>query len=775
MHLRWLHPSSEKKIRLPIELLPTPNVDFPALDEAVVVSIEKKWVFSKLVTIGDFALFDLQNLTLIRKFVGHFDAITCLAITADSQKVVSGSLDKTIRIWEIATGRCLHVCKAGEIISCLAITPDGSQIISGGYYDTLTLWDITTGKSLGSLENPVYKNSKLNWLSIMPNGYIILKTEPSELQGKTLFLIWAVEETWYRQATRYMQIASQIGFNLLTAVGAGTSFRGLFNNLIPTNLTRAKPFCALYSLEGSAPIYKFVLSSNGKYIIVVRESNKKRMEIWEMEDLEGIKEREGVFWHFMKPIRHIDDEKDILSLTAIAGNLVITGYMGASIKTWDIHTGGYVGVSKWAVLCSSYRYVPGRSISAKLTQHDIRVNSFSVAFSEDTAISLDYAHDAILVWKKVVKNTLSWDAIELISNGSAPHLKYCKYRTLDGKKLIAIDASHKPIIWDNETERFNLASAAHQHLPFPTEKVDCWITTNGQKIIILSKNEKIAKIWDIGNGQLLHVLSGIEWHDRFFTITAAEEYEGEYWVSIGKNISSSAIRWDIETGQRSDWGADHYINSQEGLLSREEVHPYHCFIVADNMYIITVNKGLNSAYRDTIRVLQRSSPQYIERKVNYMLDYLCTVTSLVMTPDQKYIIFTSVNSSNGERSISLLEWHTAHKWVCRMEIKDINAHKVELTPEGDLLITRRNLFSEIIIRKKILDIAMSPMSMADRNYLKRELFPEWIIKGIEEDRFPLNTHGPSSLLSLCVDTMKKTPAKLPLSKYTVECIVYHYS
>jgi YD repeat-containing protein len=78
----------------------------------------------------------------------HTAAIGRVGIDAENRYLVTGSLDRTVRVWELATGRLLKILRPpigegheGKIYS-VAISPDGKTIICGGW--TGFEWDRST-------------------------------------------------------------------------------------------------------------------------------------------------------------------------------------------------------------------------------------------------------------------------------------------------------------------------------------------------------------------------------------------------------------------------------------------------------------------------------------------------------------------------------------------------------------------------------------------------------------------------------------------------------
>ncbi|KAF8712430.1 hypothetical protein AX14_013105 [Amanita brunnescens Koide BX004] len=78
---------------------------------------------------------------------GHDDAIFSVAISPDGSKIISGSEDMTIRVWDASTGIEMLPLLRGhdESITSVAFSPDGSKIISGSFEMTIRVWDASTG------------------------------------------------------------------------------------------------------------------------------------------------------------------------------------------------------------------------------------------------------------------------------------------------------------------------------------------------------------------------------------------------------------------------------------------------------------------------------------------------------------------------------------------------------------------------------------------------------------------------------------------------------
>ena len=66
-----------------------------------------------------------------RILAGHVGPVTGVQFTADSTKLVSGSKDKTLRLWNVADGQQTGVLETPHEITCVALNLDGTRVFSG--------------------------------------------------------------------------------------------------------------------------------------------------------------------------------------------------------------------------------------------------------------------------------------------------------------------------------------------------------------------------------------------------------------------------------------------------------------------------------------------------------------------------------------------------------------------------------------------------------------------------------------------------------------------
>ena len=86
---------------------------------------------------GDLGLYHVDG-TLVYTFAGHPGAVHAVAVTPDGQHIISGSYDKTVKVWSVATKSLVSTCVGHtECILAVAAMPDNQRILNGGSNPTV--------------------------------------------------------------------------------------------------------------------------------------------------------------------------------------------------------------------------------------------------------------------------------------------------------------------------------------------------------------------------------------------------------------------------------------------------------------------------------------------------------------------------------------------------------------------------------------------------------------------------------------------------------------
>lgn len=126
---------------------------------------------------------------------GHTDQVYSLAISPDGKLLASGSFDRTVKVWNVATGELVRALVTPGLkpansahpggVQCVRFTPDGTKLVSVSTAPrnkgTVAVWNVAEGKQLAFHElanGPIYS------VDMAADGTTVLGCGP-KVRGQT--------------------------------------------------------------------------------------------------------------------------------------------------------------------------------------------------------------------------------------------------------------------------------------------------------------------------------------------------------------------------------------------------------------------------------------------------------------------------------------------------------------------------------------------------------------------------------------------------------------
>lgn len=116
-------------------------------------------------------LWDLNTCKTTRRFVGHTNDVLSVAFSADNRQIVSGARDKTIKLWN-TLGVCKYTIQDeghSEWVGCVRFSPNTSNpiIVSCGWDKLVKVWNLTNCRLK---TNHIGHTGYLNCVTVSPDG-----------------------------------------------------------------------------------------------------------------------------------------------------------------------------------------------------------------------------------------------------------------------------------------------------------------------------------------------------------------------------------------------------------------------------------------------------------------------------------------------------------------------------------------------------------------------------------------------------------------------------
>jgi WD40 repeat protein len=431
-------------------------------------------------------VWDARTGTELAVLKGHIAWISSVALTSDGARIVTGSGDGTARIWDAATGAELAVLKGhvGEI-SGVAVTPDGARIITSSKDKTVKVWDAKTGAELGTLRG---HTAEVSSVAVSPDGRRIVT---GSYDGTV--------RIWDSKTGAELSVLQGHGSEVTSVCITPDGSRIVSGSADGTaQLWDLDTSAELLTLKGAATVRSVTVSPDASTIIIgsATDSGDGVVSLWDAKTGQELARRR---------IR----AAGVLSVAVTPdGAHLVSGYSDGTIRIWDANpdTG-----------------------AVRLQGHAAAITALAVTL-DSTRIVTGSEDGTARIWQIKTGAELA-----VLKGHTGPVLSVAV--TPDGARIVTASEDKTARIWDAKTG----AQLAVLTDPIPAATVTrLAVTPDGTRVI--TGGLGIARIWDVKTGAQLVELNP---HGGLVTSIAVTPDSSRTVIGYANNI---ARIWDNKTG-----------------------------------------------------------------------------------------------------------------------------------------------------------------------------------------------------------------------------------
>jgi WD40 repeat protein len=256
----------------------------------------------------------------------HTQTVRSVAYSADGSRLVTASWDRTVRLWDVKTGRELRRFAVPGGGSGAAVAPNGKLVVSGDMDATLIFWDAATGRELhrtAKLENTIFT------IVFSPDGRLVAAQSGDALR------LW---DAATRKELHWLSLpkggARPLAFTpdgKALAAGCGDGTVRLWET------ATGKESLCLTGHEGR--VWAFAFAADGKTVTTVGATRDRTVRVWDMATGREQKRWARSLADFEEKLPKGSGKVPEPSATACDGRTLAVGGPDGRVHVWDVAAG----------------------------------------------------------------------------------------------------------------------------------------------------------------------------------------------------------------------------------------------------------------------------------------------------------------------------------------------------------------------------------------------------------------------------------------------------